>query len=143
MLQELESFEGCVISLHGRRQFSPLRSYYNDLKSKEAFNGFRYVAKDEKVTVLGTASTVWHSGTVELSQEDFPQMYNGRSSRNMADIWFSKKLNEKGIDRIVVSHRAGWIEQSKIVDPKRSIGMLARKDDSVQTELFNSVKWVL
>jgi len=142
MILELKRVgEDKVISLHGRRQFAPLESYYNSLKQEEAFNGLRHVPVDEKVTVLGTAYVCWHSSIIDFSQNDFPLEWNGLNTKNMGDIWFSKKLQEAGIERVVVAHKSNWVQHTTKIDRKNSIFAAGKKDDFVQTRLFNSVEW--
>jgi len=144
MISELKRVgEDKVISLHGRRQFSPLESYYNSLKPVDAFNGLRHVPIDVNVTVLGTAYACWHSSIIEFSQDDFPLEWNGLNTKNMGDIWFSKKLQEAGIERVVVAHKANWVQHTTKIDRKSSIFAAGKKDDFVQTRLFNSVKWTI
>ena len=135
--------KGSVISLHGRRQFSPLESYYGSLTAKQAFNGFRAVANDQEVTVLGTAFVCWYSDLIDWSMEDFPQEWKGMNSRNMGDIWFSKKLNEKGIKRTVAKHRSHWVKHSKKINMNTTLSVKGKQSDPVQTALFNSVEWVV
>ena len=143
MFYSLRSVSNTAISLHGRRQFSPLDSYYNSLKPEDAFNGFRSLKAAKGVTILGTAYACWHSNLVKWSWDDFPQNWRGLNSRNMGDIWFSKKLNEMGVARLVIPHAADWVKHSKKIDLSKTIARRARSDDFVQTKLFNSVEWTI
>lgn len=123
-----------VVGYHGRRQFSPVESYYRSLKSHEAFNCLRAVSQDERVTILGTAACAWHSSVIDMTIEDFPEP-------NMADIWFSKLLNEAGVPRVVLAHKAGYLKHSTKVDLDTTLARTLRDKDKLQTRVFNSVEW--
>ena len=144
MISRLEGFDNKVaISLHGRKQFKGLNSYYRDLEPIQAINGLRMSAVDHGVTILGTAYACWHSSLIDFAWDDFPQDWRGLNSRNMGDIWFSKKLQEAGINRVAVKHKGGWVQHTTKIDRKKTIAYTSRKDDMVQTKLFNSVEWTL
>lgn len=152
MIEGIERYDRrAAVGFHGRRQFSPVSSFYGDLKSNEALRVLGTVPEDTPCTILGTGCTGWHSSLVSWSLDDFPQVLpDGRCSRNMADIWFSKKLQEAGIPRMVLAHQFGFVRHSKLVRPQDTIAHRSRgKDedgnwkDAVQTEVFNSLEWTL
>ena len=132
----------CAISLHGRLQMPPSIGYYTSLRRSQAVNGMRRLSKDTPVSILGTAYAVWFSSWVDFSiEDDFPQLWDEKITRNMGDIWFSKKLNDLGIPRVAVRHAPMWVGSVPGVDHSTSIAYRGRLDDSVQTSLFNSVDW--
>lgn len=129
---------------HGRIQRSPVESYYRGLRGHQAIRALDGVEEDTRVTILGAGGAMWHSSLIEFTMDDFPQsLPDGRPSRNMADIWFSRKLNEAEIPRIVVAHEAGWIEHTDKINLDTTIARTAPDDDSVQTDVFNEVRWQL
>ena len=140
----IERYErDAAVGFHGRIQFSPAGSFYKDLPASGAVRCLGNVYEDTYVTILSTAAAAWHSDRVIFSMSHFPQTYKGGNSRNMADVWFSKRLQEKKVPRIVLAHTEGWIRHTDKFDINTTIARLARDDDAVQTGVFNEVEWTL
>lgn len=151
MVDGIERYDRkAAVGFHGRQQFGPCESFYNG--PLVALRCLGTVAEDTPCTILSTAAAGWHSSIVSWSLDDFPQaLPDGRPSRNMADVWFSKKLQEAGIPRMILAHQFGFIRHTKKIDAgKDTIAAWSKgkdKDgnwrDAVQTEVFNSVEWTL
>ena len=131
------------VGFHGRIQYGPCNSFYRDLPGSGAVRCLDDVWEDTPVTILSTAAAGWYSELIRFSMDDFPQTHGGLNSRNMADVWFSKRLQEENVPRVVLIHEAGWIQHTEKFDIDTTIARLARNDDFVQTSVFNSVEWKL
>lgn len=150
MVDGIERYDRrAAVGFHGRQQFGPCESFYNG--PLVALRCLGSVPEDTPCTILSTAAAGWHSSIVSWSLDDFPQtLPDGRNSRNMADVWFSKKLQEAGIPRMILAHPFGFIRHTKKISTRDTIAARSKgKDadgkwrDAVQTEVFNSVEWTL
>ncbi len=122
-----------IVSCHGRI-FSnlPVASYYKN--HTQAFSCLRKVNEDVYAHVIGTGVLAYHTDTVKVNLAVFEYT-------NMADIWFSKHCNEHNIPRLIIAHAKGWIKVSDNYDESGSIYTHQSINDTVQTEVTNSVKW--
>lgn len=153
IIEDIERHERkAVVGFHGKEYYGPVESYYRSfgeaISNGEAFNyrcldyvdARMYKGKyDNPVTVIGTGCTGWHSSLFKdnpISMDDFKHP-------NMADIWFSKKCNDLSIPRYVIPHEAGWINHTIKIDLADTIASKSFNDDTIQTEVFNSVEWKL
>lgn len=89
-----------VVSAHGSRLCSPFVSYY---RSRVSFHCTQAVSKTERVDVIGTGCALFPAQVFAFVRSDFP-------APNMADVWTSIYLAERGIPRYVVRHPARWLE---------------------------------
>lgn len=157
MIESVERYDRkAACSFHGKKYFGPVESYYRTFNDHikefaqehhrepmgdgwktENYKCLGTVPDDMPATVLGTGCAGWHSSLLDLSLEDFPVP-------NMADIWFSKKLNDLDIPRITLAHEKDWIIHTDKIDTERDT-IYARHffSDEIQTEVFNSVDWRL
>lgn len=138
IVQGIEKYNReAVVSFHGREYYGKQESYYQSRgRPRKHYPCLVTVQGDHRVPVLGSGCAGWHSSLLSLSMEDF-------THRNMADILFSRVLNELEIPRIVLGHSAGWIKHSKNVKPKDTIHAWHYSNDRLQTTIFNSVDWKL
>jgi len=121
-----------VVSCHGRLLKSPCRSYYHD---PAAFYGvLGTIITDTFAHELGTGAMAFHVDTVKASMDDFPYI-------NMTDIYFSMKLQRKGIPILIRKHFRGDFRLSTKHDEHHSIHNTFNKDDSFQTEVVNGFEW--
>lgn len=151
MVEGIERYgRRAAVGFHGRQQFGPCESFYHG--PLVALRCLGTVPEDTPCTILSTAAAGWHSSLISWSLDDFPQaLPDGRPSRNMADVWFSKKLQEFRVPRMILAHQFGFIRHTKLIDAtKDTIAAQSKgKDatgnwkDAVQTEVFNSIEWTL
>jgi glycosyltransferase involved in cell wall biosynthesis len=136
LIAAIEHYERrCVISVHGRTFPSGLiRSYYHGAISR--YPCLRRVPRDTFAHVIGTGVLAYHTDTIRIPFEEF-------KASNMADIWFSKYCQAKGIPRLVLKHDGGWIKDSPNYDQATTIYADNCRDDSLQTQVVNSIKWTL
>ena len=134
MVKGIEKYKRkAVISLHGRRfDLLPVKSYYHGHSS--AFSCLMACKKDEPIHVCGTGVLAYHTSTIQVDIADF-------MAANMADIWFSKRCQEKGIPRIVLNHPEGFIKHSTQVNLKETIYKEHHRKDKLQTSITNQVQW--
>lgn len=140
MVAAIERYDrNAAVSMHGKEYYGPVNSYYGDINAQcadgraKAYHCLHPQPQDAPVTVLGTGCAAWHSSLVDLSIEDFPVP-------NMADIWFSKKLNSAGVPRYAIAH-----EPLEYIEPPKgsTIWEKHNNNDAIQTAVFNSVNWML
>lgn len=136
MIAAIERYERrVVVSTHGR-SFPPghIRSYYHGATCR--YSCLRQVAQDVFAHVIGTGVLAYHTDTIRIPFEVF-------EATNMADIWFSKYCQEKGVPRLVLQHKGGWIKDSNQYDQLTSIYFNNHQDDAFQTRIMNSIQWTL
>lgn len=122
-----------IISCHGRMfDKLPVQSYYKGHSA--AYSCMHSMNNDVFAHVIGTGVLAYHTDTIQVNLDIFEYT-------NMADIWFSKYCNENNIPRIILAHRAKWIRTSKKYNKNGSIYVHQSINDSIQTEVTNSVKW--
>ena len=89
-----------VVGVHGvdllRR---PILDYYKDRK---VYHFKKELLFDKPVDILGTGTVAYFSNSIEIYRSDFKK-------NNMADIWFSCKLERNNIKRICVEREIGWL----------------------------------
>ena len=123
----------CAISCHGRMfDKLPVKSYYKNYT--KAYSCLRDVNEDVYAHIVGTGVLAYHTDTLQLNLAVFEYT-------NMADIWFSKFCNNKNIPRVIIAHRKKWIRSSDKYDTTGSIYVHQAINDSVQTQVTNSVQW--
>jgi glycosyltransferase involved in cell wall biosynthesis len=136
LISAIEHYERrCTISLHGR-SFPPgkISSYYRSATG--CYSCLRSVARDVFVHVVGTGVLAYHTDTVRVPFETF-------QAANMADVWFSKYCQEKKVPRLVLKHAGGWVKDSPYYDQATSIYFNNCNDDTLQTQVMNSIVWTL
>jgi len=136
MVNAIEKYDRkAVISLHGRiMPPEKVQSYYKN--HARQFSCLRAVQADIRAHIVGTGVLAYHTDTLNIPFEIF-------QAANMADIWFSKYCNEKGIPRVIIQHRGGWIRESVSLDQTGTIYSNNVNDCSFQTKIVNSVPWNL
>ncbi len=123
----------CVVSCHGRIfNKLPVASYYKN--HTQAFSCLHNVLENVYAHVIGTGVLAYHTDTIKVNLSVFEYS-------NMADIWFSKHCNEHNVPRLIIAHKAAWIKLSKKYDETGSIFTHQSINDSIQTEITNSVTW--
>jgi len=135
MIDAIEKYgRRAVISLHGRIVKPKCTSYYHDFK--KAFRCLDTVMQNEFTHVVGTGVLAWHSDTFKLDFSTF-------ETSNMSDIWFSIALQKEMIPGVILKHRARWIKLSNLQDNRVSISAACSNNDQVQTDIVNSIDWIL
>lgn len=113
-------------SYHGVKfHKKPLESYYNDPKDK--YRCLSSVDTIQYVDSIGSGVFFWDANKVEINYKDF-------RTKNMADIYLSKKLVSLGYELCVFPHREGWIKAI----PSTGIWEDSHSNDEIQTMVFNT-----
>lgn len=136
MIEAIERYgRKCVISAHGRIfPTGPVRSYYKG--AMQQFSCLRNVSQDVYAHVVGTGVLAYHTDTLKVPFGIF-------EASNMADIWFSRHCQQKGIPRMIIKHQGGWIKDSQTYDQFSSIYFHNVYDESLQTRIMNTCQWSL
>ena len=122
-----------VVGVHGRVLKTPIVSYY---KSKKAgYHCLRAVAGDHPVHVLGTGALAYHTSTIDVGYEQFPEP-------DMADIWFAILAQQQQVPLVVVGHAKGWL---KLVKENQTDTIFDRafRNHSRQTAVCKAISWAL
>lgn len=136
LIGAIERYERrCVVSCHGRT-FPPglIKSYYRGAVNRYAC--LRAVPQDVFAHVIGTGVLSYHTDTVKIPFGIF-------EASNMADVWFSRYCQTRGIPRLILGHKGGWIKDSEKYDQATSIYQANVNDDRLQTRIMNTVNWTL
>lgn len=136
MISTIERYERrCVVSLHGRTfPAGHIRSYYHGAINR--YSCLRSVPRDVFAHVIGTGVLAYHTDTIRVPFEIF-------EAANMADIWFSRYCQEQHVPRLVMKHAAGWVKDSPYYDQYASIYFNNHNDETLQTQVMNSIQWTL
>ena len=117
-----------VVSAHGVKFQGKTDSYYLGTNKTK----YRYAN-----TVLGLKrADVIGTGVMAMVSDLMPPIKIFKSN-NMADIYYSKWLHLKGINRYVIPHKSGWIRNAQ--DYEGSIYNDYCNNDAEQTELVNTI----
>ncbi|WP_139240414.1 glycosyltransferase family 2 protein [Fodinibius roseus] len=118
-----------ALGMHGRKiQTFPLHSYFEDT---EAYHFQRGLKHHTKVDILGTGGVLFHRGDLDMCLERC-------KSHGMADIWFSISCLKQGLERYVIAHPAGWVQQQPV---ENSLYQQHLGNDQQHTEILNSFDW--
>lgn len=127
----------CVVSYHGRRfRDFPIQSYYRSARADDRFACLREVKSFEWLHIGGSGVTAYHTDTIRFEITDF-------KTKNMADIWYSKKCQENKVPILLIPHKKGYIIESTKYDKNTSIFAHCHVDDTYQTNVINSIDWEL
>jgi len=91
-----------LIGLHGAMLRRNPEDYHGS-RSK-VYHCLGTVEGDRTVHVLGTGAMAWHR-SLGVPQDIF-------ECPNMADLWLARWANGRGVPRIVLSHRKGWVRST-------------------------------
>ena len=123
-----------VVGVHGRVLSKTIQSYY--ASASALYHCLRRVQEAQPVHVLGTGCLVYHTDTLTLTPEDFPEP-------NMADIWLAIAAQKQAVPRVVLSHSANWLVLTHTHQPD-SIFDTYHQRDHRQTELVrDNAPWAL
>lgn len=132
LIDGLERYERrAAVGFHGARMLSPIAGYY---KSRKVYECKSALSADTRCHILGTGTLAYYTGAYSGPGLDY--FY----AKNMADIWFSIHAKNCGIERIVLSHLAGWIQPQDMTGYTTIYGE-RHHDDAAQTELVRSHQW--
>ena len=105
MISKVEKYDRkAIIGLHGRKMPPrPITTYW----AVEPYKSLDDVIGDQKVDIIATCATVYHSSTLKISLDDF----NGAKTCGFfnADIWFSCIAQEQKVDMIVAEHSSDFL----------------------------------
>jgi len=137
MIATIEKYNRkAVVSAHGRIFFDrKCTTYYFDCAVfRGCLMGF---PSDEFVHELGTGAMAFHTDTIPVVDLNlFPLT-------NMTDIYFSMWLQKLKIPMLNPARPNRWIGISTKHDDNYSIHNICNKNDKVQTDLINSIKWTI
>lgn len=131
----MQDYPGAIVSYHGRcmRTDRKSKSYYRDCPG--AFGFDHDVFCDIPVHGVGTGVTALHTRTLNLDISAWKRP-------RMSDIWFALEAQKQKVPMVVLAHDKGFLkENSRVQWDINSIFRTSLNNDSMQTELINSVKW--
>lgn len=130
MIDAVEKYNRkAIITLHGRKYTRyPITSMFETESKLYHFN--ENVIEDAVVDIGGTGVMCFHTDLMKLPLDHF-------EIPNMADIWVAKWAKENRIKIICASHSQGYVKAQPF--DEQSIYITAKSNDTVQTEIINSM----
>ena len=118
-----------IVGLHGKNHNTrPVKSYHHDA---EYFYCMNELNRNTWVDYLGTGLMAFHTKRIEIHSSDF-------SHKNMADPELCRMIKKNQWPTLCLSKQANFVvENRKGFDT--AIWQQAAKDDTVQTEIINSI----
>jgi hypothetical protein len=129
MIEKHQQYQG-IITCHGRVVTRKVRDFYRD--TTQHHFALRQHG-DIKVHICGTGVSLFHTDEVAIRYEDFLKP-------NMADIWLGKFAQENGIRITCIERQRRWLKDIRVQEDV-SIYQGARRDNSDQVSIVNSIKW--
>lgn len=120
----------CIVSFHGWILKNYVSDYYKARKYR--FVCVHDVAKDIYVDVAGTGVCLFDKSILP----DYQKVYDHFPYGGAADIHLSHFAKKKGVRRVVLKHKAGWIKM-KPNDPNDN--QIYGEKDTFRTEFLNKV----
>jgi glycosyltransferase involved in cell wall biosynthesis len=100
MVLKIEQYDRkAIVGCHGVVFATPFVEY---MKSREVFHFKRSLASDQLVNLLGTGTTAYHVGAINLSREDFREV-------GMADLWFAVAAKRQKVPMIAIERPNAWL----------------------------------
>lgn len=125
-----------VVCMHGWDAKPNQVSYHRDRAAWHHFNSD--VPLDTPCHIPGTLGMCFHTSLCpDLTLDVFERP-------NMADLWMGKYCSERGIPRIVLAHKKGFLPNSDLYDMGKSIwaeSSASREKEEFQTDVLNSIEW--
>ncbi len=120
-----------IVSLHGST-FSqmPVDSYY---KRKNTIPCLGVFPTAQRVIFPGSGAAGFHSSAIEIDVD------NQFLSRNMADIWFGKLLQDQSVPSVVLPHSADYLTYNKGLSITETIWGQEADRDFLQTAVINQM----
>jgi len=109
----------------------PVKSYYRD-RNRKIFYCYDGLNRTQPVHMLGTGTMAFHTDTLKFDWEEF------KDQKNMLDPQMCRLLQSKSIPQITISRANAWIQEQR-GSQDYAIWKGVAKDDSVQTEIINSI----
>lgn len=137
---EFDARKGCaIVGVHGSEFSDPLEDFVTSRQNRCRF--YEGLDRARSVHILGTATTMWSRGTLEISRADFPK-------RNMGDLQLAIAAQNQAVPLVAISRPAQWItERRPWTEAGFSIWKRTKQDghSQVQTNLAQTAvsKWVL
>ncbi len=111
LIKEFEArHRKAIIGVHGFVFDTPIESY--NQSRKERYKCTRKLSKPQPVHVLGTATTIFHPETIQLSMSNFPR-------RNMVDLQLAITAQQQQVPLVVIPREANWIQE--LEDPSNPV----------------------
>jgi hypothetical protein len=106
------------------------------MKGREVFHFKRSLASDRLANLLGTGTTAYHVGAINLSREDFQEP-------GMADLWLAIAAKRQKVPMIAVERPDAWLVPLAEAD-ESSLYSAALNQSHLQTSLVrNEQPWRL
>ena len=133
-LDEQRKINGpCAVTLMGRLITGKMTSYYHDLENAVKLDWRDADGITKRIHIPGTCMFIYHTDDIRFTMDDFP-------TENMADIHAGIKCHNEGVKIVRVPPiRPKWIQYQNVED---TIWDRDNLNDSVHTELVNSVNWI-
>lgn len=133
MCDNVDLFDrNAIVTMHGRVFLeTPVSSYYR--ARVDSFRCSNDHSRNKYLHIPGTGVMAYHTSLVQFDISDFSHI-------NMSDIYVGVKAQRLCIPIVGVAHKA---MMSFKTDPACSIYSQCRRDDSIQTQIVNSLKWNL
>ena len=96
-----------LVGMHGARLVEHPADYHRSVETR--FHCLGAVEGEHAVHVLGTGAMAWHR-SLSVPPDIF-------ECPNMADLWLARWANGRGVPRIVLPHRRGWLRLSRFRGP--------------------------
>jgi hypothetical protein len=110
MVRELAQVEATgAVGVHGSLLLQPSMGYYAP-GSRVVFHFESSLPRRRRVHILGTAACAFHTRVVRAGLGTF-------EAPNMADIWFARYLQRKGLPAWVIPRPAGWLRSIEVRRP--------------------------
>ncbi len=114
MVEVLARHRGqCVVTVHGariRQVADGMVRHYYEPEVRSVFHFEAGLVADRPVHIPGTGTAVFHSHYVKPALDCFERP-------NMADLWLSKFLLERGTPVIAIARPANWLRQLAVTRP--------------------------
>lgn len=121
----------CVVSLHGSTFSSmPVDSYYKRKRTIPCLGDFPTA---QRIIFPGSGACAFHSSTVKI---DVKEQFR---TRNMADIWLGKLLQDQETPAVVLPHSHDYLAYNSSIKNEDTIWGKENKRDFTQTALVNQL----
>jgi len=135
MISAVERYKRkCIVGVHAIKLKDEVKDYYNDRWTFHMRDG---LSSDRAVHLFGTNTVAYHTDTIELLPEHFPEA-------NMADIWLYVQTQKQKVGCVTVAREDNWVTDCPNYDQKDTIYHKNKKklpgnNCELQTRVANSI----
>lgn len=127
MSSAIEKYERrAAIGVHSIRFMGPPYSFY---KKRVNYSMRIELPEDMRVHALGTGTLAYHTSTLDVRREDFPEY-------NAEDLFFAICCKRQGVDRICIARKTHWVRAQPVHTYSVYGEYLKTEDDSWQTRFM-------